>query len=67
MKIILTATISGTRNGDAWPPAGSEVDLPDGEAVDMLNAGLALTAGGGVETAIDSRPVEKAVRTRRKA
>ncbi len=33
--------IEGTRNGARWPEAGGVVDLPDGEAVDLLNAGLA--------------------------
>jgi len=33
--------ISGTRNGEPWPPPGSEIDLPDAEAVKYCANGLA--------------------------
>lgn len=41
MKVSMVAAISGTRNGADWPKPGEVIDLPDAEAVDMLNAGLA--------------------------
>lgn len=41
MKVRMLVTISGTRNGVDWPPAGSEVDLPAHEASDYIAAGLA--------------------------
>lgn len=41
MRVVLAADISGTRDGKAWPPRGTEVDLPDSEAKDMLKAGTA--------------------------
>lgn len=33
--------IEGTRNAVRWPEAGGVVDLPDGEAADLIAAGLA--------------------------
>lgn len=36
MRIILKHQISGTRNGEDWPAAGSTVDLPDDEAAGLL-------------------------------
>ena len=41
MKVTMRTRIEGTRNGVRWPEAGGVVDLPDVEAVDLLNAGLA--------------------------
>jgi hypothetical protein len=33
--------ISGTRNGQDWPPAGGTIDLPDNEATQLITAGIA--------------------------
>lgn len=41
MKIKMTAQLTGTRNGVAWPAPGETVDLPSGEAVKLCEAGLA--------------------------
>lgn len=65
MKVRMKVTMSGTRNGVDWPPRGETVDLPNAEAVDMINAGLAepatsngrKSAGDGVETAAESSEV----------
>lgn len=66
MKVIMKALISGTRDGVEWPTVGESVDLPDGEARDMLTAGLVIPAGvDEPETATDPKPVEK--RTRRRS
>lgn len=66
MKVILNVSLSGTRNGVDWPARGSMVDMPAGEAVDMLNAGLAIPAAEPtVERAVIAAPVEKAVRARK--
>lgn len=51
MKVKMLVSISGTRNGDDWPPAGGEIDLPDNEAIDLLNARLAAPVEVAVETA----------------
>ncbi|MGW9022586.1 hypothetical protein ACWGOE_14000, partial [Leucobacter chromiiresistens] len=37
----MKVTISGTRDGQPWPERGQSVDLPDGEAKQMVAAGLA--------------------------
>ena len=64
MRVVMRARISGTRNGNEWPAIGTEVDLPDAEAVDLLNAGLASAAESApVETAT-ARPAETATRRR---
>lgn len=33
--------ISGLRDGEPWPRRGETVDLPDGEALDMIAASIA--------------------------
>lgn len=53
MLIKMRARISGTRDGASWPAIGETIDLPDGEAVDLLNAGLAEAEPAEVETADD--------------
>ncbi|WP_452089363.1 hypothetical protein [Bacillus wiedmannii] len=41
MRVRMKVTISGTRDGQPWPERGQSVDLPDGEAKQMVAAGLA--------------------------
>lgn len=41
MRVRMKVTLSGTRNGSDWPPAGGTVDLPDEEAADLVSGGLA--------------------------
>lgn len=45
MKVRLVHDISGTRDGKPWPAAGGEVDLPDDEALVMLQNGSAKAVG----------------------
>lgn len=66
MNVIMRATITGTRNGEDWPPVGGQIELPDTEAVALLNAGLASAAGARVETAAVVEPAETATRNRRR-
>lgn len=42
MKVKLRSEISGSRDGQPWPPPGSEVDLPQDEAVALLQSGSAV-------------------------
>jgi hypothetical protein len=42
MKVRMRDQISGTRNGEPWPPPGGEVDLPEQEAVKLCANGLAV-------------------------
>lgn len=48
MNVRLLAQISGTRNGADWPIPGSVVDLPDGEASDLIASGQAVDAADPV-------------------
>jgi hypothetical protein len=45
MRVRLTSQISGTRNGQEWPEPGTEIDLPDDEARNLLTAGTAVEVG----------------------
>lgn len=53
MKIRMKADVSGSRNGELWPPRGGTLELPDDE-------GAALCANGIAEPVADDK-VEKAV------
>ena len=41
MKIRMLDRIEGTRNGVRWPDRGTVLDLPVGEASDLLAIGIA--------------------------
>ncbi|MGW3427498.1 DUF7302 family protein [Streptomyces melanosporofaciens] len=41
MQVRMKATLSGTRDGEAWPERGGVVELPDEEAAHLCAAGLA--------------------------
>ena len=41
MRIKMLTQLTGTRNGVRWPIAGTEIDLPTGEANDLVAAFLA--------------------------
>lgn len=49
MNITLIGDVTGTRNGENWPPRGTTVDLPDEEARSLIGAGLAVEAERGAE------------------
>jgi hypothetical protein len=58
--VKLLISISGTRNGQEWPPRYSVMDLPDAEAMDYCQAGYAIpvtTFRDDIETAV--MPVEE--------
>lgn len=53
MKIRLRGDISGTRDGQDWPPRGSVIELPDDEAATLCQNGMATpVADGQVEMAV---------------
>jgi len=60
MKVRMKASISGTRNGQPWPPRGAVAELPDDEAEQLLWLDLAEPA----EPAADrlARTLERARR-----
>lgn len=62
MKVRLKSDISGSRDGQAWPAAGEEIDLPDGEAASLIQTGVAVPVGKGadVETAVVLDPATEA-------
>ncbi len=41
MLITMKTQISGTRDGADWPAPGGTIDVPDGEAADLIAGGLA--------------------------
>lgn len=51
MRVRMTATISGTRNGRDWPRRGQEIDLPEAEAAALCAQKLA--------TPVARRPAEE--------
>ena len=59
MQVRLLNTMTGTRNGEDWPPKGSIITVPDAEAVDLLNAGIAAPVAA-VENAAAPKPAESA-------
>lgn len=61
MKIRMKTDVSGNRDGQPWPKRGEVVDLPDDEATEMCETGMAEPASkdDDVETRPDDRPAEK--------
>ncbi|MFF2405731.1 hypothetical protein [Streptomyces sp. NPDC058092] len=45
MRIRMKQTMSGTRNGEPWPPAGEIADVPTGEAQHLVASGIAEEVG----------------------
>ncbi|GGT43388.1 hypothetical protein [Streptomyces purpureus] len=41
MRIRMTVDMSGTRNGQPWPPRGDIADLPTAEAAHLCASGIA--------------------------
>ena len=64
MKVIMRVSVSGTRDGAEWPSVGSAVELPDAEAVDLLNVGMAEPAPVVVESAAIAAPAKRQTRKR---
>lgn len=53
MRVKMKVSVSGSRDGQPWPPAGGTLDVADLEGADMCAAGLA--------EPVASDPVEVAV------
>lgn len=53
MKVRMKVDMSGTRNGQPWPPRGEVADVDDREGADLCAAGIA-------EPVAETAPVEKA-------
>lgn len=53
MKIRMKVQISGTRNGQTWPPYNEVLEVGDEEGAELCAAGMAVpVADDGVETAV---------------
>lgn len=62
MKVRIKGDISGSRNGVPWPARGETIDLPDDEAAQMCESGLATpvkTSDKDVEKAVPDDDAEK--------
>lgn len=53
MIVTMKTQIGGYRNGEAWPPAGGTVDVPDHEAADLIANGYAEEANDAPDAAHD--------------
>jgi hypothetical protein len=56
MLVRMRTQISGTRDGEAWPPVWGKIDLPDAEAWDMIRAELAEQADEAEPGQLPGRP-----------
>jgi hypothetical protein len=66
MRVRMKVYVSGTRDGEAWPEPGGEIDLPDEEAIAYLSAGMAeaVPVAAAVESAsVDTRPRRRTTTT----
>ena len=59
-RVTMLARISGTRNGAEWPLVGEDIDVPAGEAADLIRSHLAKPAPEPVERAVVVEPTERA-------
>lgn len=57
MRVRMIDKIGGTRNGEPWPEVGESIDVPDGEAADLIAVGYAEEATDEEVVASDP-PVE---------
>jgi hypothetical protein len=63
MKVRLKSDITGSRDGQAWPLAGEEIDLPNSEAASLIQTGAAVPVNAkdaDVETAVVLDPATEA-------
>ena len=61
VEVRMQVQISGTRNGVDWPARGGTLDVPEGEAKDLIANGMAVAAGAPEEKAVVTAQTEKAV------
>lgn len=64
MLIQMKTQIAGTRNGLRWPLAGATIDLPEGEANDLVREGLASVVDVPEKPKPEKRPAVKKPETR---
>ena len=59
-KVTMTQTISGTRNGQAWPKPGGTIEVSASEAEGLVNLGMATTETAPPQERQETRTVEPA-------
>lgn len=61
MKVEMKIKIAGSRNGVRWPEAGTVLDLPEGEAVDLISQGVAVAVASAPkpEKAVAKKPEKR--------
>lgn len=42
MKVEMKHEVSGTRDGEPWPPIGGEITVPDEEGAELCASGMAV-------------------------
>ena len=62
MKVRMKGRIEGTRNGVRWPEADTVIDLPEGEARDLISIGLAAPVAAEPERATAPAPEKRATK-----
>ena len=60
MKIRMKVVMSGTRNGEAWPLPGGEIEVPDDEGANMCANGLATPVRSDEDDVEKRAPAKKA-------
>lgn len=55
MRVRMLTQITGTRDGKDWPKPGEEIDLPEDEAVQLLDAHMAEAVKAKAEAATEDR------------
>ncbi|MDP8928668.1 MAG: hypothetical protein M3O70_08870 [Actinomycetota bacterium] len=59
MKIRMKVEVTGTRNGQKWPPVGGVIDLPDDEAAEYCRQGYADPVAVKPEDRAEKRKAKK--------
>lgn len=67
MKIEMLVKIEGSRNGQRWPEVGAVIDLPEGEALDLIATRCAKKADKGAKPEAALTPPAPERATARKA
>lgn len=62
MRVRIAHSITGYRDGVAWPEVGQEIELPDWEAENLIGVGyVTAVAGDEIETPEDGASIAVAL------
>lgn len=62
-RVTMQHQISGTRNGQDWPPPGETIDLPDDEAAILIATGAACATETDSPAPVESAAVAEDTET----